>query len=71
MASDTTHVDLYTEFLALYHQNYPDNLIVLIGDRADFGHQIALRFAQNQTFGQIGRLCILRGGIDVVKVESP
>ncbi len=66
-----THQDLYAEFLSLYHNNYPDNLIVLIGNREDIGHFWALTLAQSCTFGPIGRLCVLRGGIDAAKVECP
>ena len=59
--------DLYSEFLALYHHSYPDNLIVIIGDKDHFGHKFAkFMLEKSEGFGQIGRICVLRGGIDAV-----
>ena len=34
-------MEVYCKFLACYHENYPDNLIILIGDQENFGHLFA------------------------------
>jgi hypothetical protein len=73
--TDERLMELYTEFLSFYHENYPDNLIILIGDRDDYGHIFAQRLLQpsasHTSLSPIGRLCVLRGGIDAINLESP
>ncbi len=64
--------ELYSDFLALYHENYPDNLIVLIGDQENYGHIFVRKLLHSyQTTGPLARICLLRGGIDAVKLEFP
>lgn len=55
---------LYCEFLQFYHENYPDNFIVLIGDQSNYGHKFGLELIKENN--SIGSLCILKGGIDAL-----
>jgi hypothetical protein len=53
-----------------YQNHYPENYIVLIGDQNDTGTSIGTSFIEISE-GAIGRICLLKGGIDAVKVEHP
>ena len=61
---------MYLDFLKAYQENYPGSFIVLVGDREEkgdvFGSNIIM---QSET--PIKNICILKGGIDAVKVEHP
>ena len=64
--------DTYQEFLALYQFHYPENIIVLIGDRETdpsvFGNML---LTHTDVQPPIGRLCMIRGGIDAIALEYP
>ena len=60
----------YIEFLTLYKYNYPENLIVLIGEKEDSGVSIGDQLVTGSA-GKISHLCILKGGIDAIKTERP
>jgi len=49
---------------------YPTNYIVLIGDRSDIGNNFATSLLlSNDGASSISHMCLLKGGIDVIKVE--
>jgi len=63
-------VEVYLQFLQSYSKLKPKNLLVIIGDKEDCGNN----FGMNMIFAMaipLTRLCILKGGIDAVKVENP
>lgn len=33
--------EIYAEFMGLYHENYPENILVIVGDRDTQGHLFA------------------------------
>lgn len=57
---------IQVEFLLAYRENYPANLIVVVGNKfnygADFARFLASRF--------VSKVCILEGGIDAFKAHS-
>ena len=61
------YFETYAEFLALYHQNYPDNLILMVGDKNDSGHDFSMKLLASPF--TIGRLALIRGGIDALILE--
>mmetsp|Transcript_35037 Transcript_35037/g.34057 ORF Transcript_35037/g.34057 Transcript_35037/m.34057 type:complete len:159 (+) Transcript_35037:631-1107(+) len=67
VAQEVKHIQF--EFLQLYHENYPDNLIIIIGDHKNYGHEFAKQAITE--YGSVGRVCIVKGGIDAFKLEFP
>ena len=68
---DTTKskVEVYLQFLQSYSKLKPKNLLVIIGDKEDYGNT----FGMDMIFAMgvpLPRLCILKGGIDAVKIEN-
>jgi len=61
-------LELYAEFLSLYHENYPDNHICLVGSRERPGHIFAMSLLHSNHI--IGRLSIVRGGFDALALEG-
>jgi hypothetical protein len=59
---------LYAEFLSLYHENYPDNHLCLVGARDRPGHTFALELLHSGHV--IGRLSMVRGGFDALLLEG-
>jgi hypothetical protein len=64
---EATYFDTYCEFLGLYHENYPENLILFIGNKSDSGHDFVLKLLASPYL--IGRTAIIRGGIDAIILE--
>lgn len=62
-----TYFDTYFEFLGLYHENYPDNLILFIGSKSDSGHDFVMKLLASPY--TIGRTALIRGGIDAIILE--
>lgn len=65
--NEDTYFETYAEFLGLYHENYPDNLVMFIGDKSDSGHDFAMRLLSSPF--TIGRIALIRGGIDAIILE--
>ena len=69
---DRRIVQVYLDFLKAYQENYPGSFIVLIGDREDKGNAFGANIImQSEQPNPIRNVCILKGGIDAVKVEHP
>ena len=69
---DRRIVQVYLDFLKAYQENYPDSFIVLIGDHEDKGNAFGVNIImQSEQPNLIRNVCILKGGIDAVKVEHP
>jgi len=49
-----------------YRENYPNNLIVIIGNKFNMGDKYA-QFAVEH--GMVSKVCILKGGIDAYRLE--
>ena len=64
---EESYFETYAEFLGLYHENYPDNLILLIGNKSDSGHDFGLKILASPL--PIGRMALIRGGIDAIILE--
>ena len=60
---------IYAEFLHLFQEIQPDRILVLIGDRDNYGHLFAQRLIKES--GTLGKICILKGGIDAICLEYP
>lgn len=45
-------------------------MIVVVGDKDDLGNAFGINLIQMMT-NPVSRLCILKGGIDAIKIESP
>lgn len=84
--SDMITINTYIDFLHAYQNQFPDSMIVLIGDRKDKGNTFGTnlitvsdalqddRVANYSTMVErqpLRKICILKGGIDAVKVEHP
>ena len=61
--------ELYAEFLSLYHENYPSNMILILGDKDEPGYDFAHKLLISDYL--IGRLALVRGGFDALALESP
>ena len=59
--------EVYAEFLGLYHENYSDNFILIVGDKSDLGHEFAMKMLTSPF--TIGRIAIIKGGIDAIIME--
>ena len=46
-------------------------MIVIVGDRADKGNSFGVNIIMASKSTPVKNLCILKGGIDAVKVEHP
>ena len=69
---DRRIVQVYLDFLKAYQENFPESFIVLIGDREDKGNSFGVNvIMQSDSPNLIRKICILKGGIDAVKVEHP
>jgi hypothetical protein len=62
-----TYSEVYAEFLGLYHENYPEHLILIIGDKSNSGHDFAMKMLNSQF--TIGRMALVKGGIDSIILE--
>jgi hypothetical protein len=51
-----------------YGENYPNNIIVIIGNRYNYGDKYA-QFVVDH--GLVGKICLLHGGIDAYRLEYP
>ena len=67
---DRRVVQVYLEFLKAYQENYPSSFIVLVGDREEKGDAFGSNVIM-QSEAPIRNICVLKGGIDAVKVEHP
>jgi len=67
---DLDKIQTYIDFLELYHDNYPDNFIVLVGDKEDLGSNFGTSMLLSSKQA-IERICVLKGGIDAARVENP
>lgn len=56
------------DFLQAYRENYAGNLIVIIGNRFNYGDAFA-RFAAER--GLVSKICVLKGGIDAFREDYP
>ena len=77
---EMTTINIYIDFLHASQTQYPESLIVLIGCRKDKGNTFgvnlisasdSLQDDQIMVREPIRNVCILKGGIDAVKVEHP
>jgi hypothetical protein len=64
---EATYFETYFEFLGLYHENYPENLILFIGNKSVSGHDFVMKLLASPYI--IGRTAIIRGGIDAIILE--
>lgn len=51
-----------------YRENYPNNLIVILGNKYNYGDKYA-QFAVDH--GLVSKVCVLKGGIDAYRLEYP
>ena len=51
-----------------YRENYPNSLIVIVGNKHNFGDKYA-QFVVDH--GLVSKVCILKGGIDAYRLEYP
>mmetsp|Transcript_15683 Transcript_15683/g.24060 ORF Transcript_15683/g.24060 Transcript_15683/m.24060 type:complete len:170 (+) Transcript_15683:3684-4193(+) len=56
------------DFLLAYRENYPENIIVVVGSRNNFGEKFA-QFIVDHAL--ISKVCILKGGIDAYRMDYP
>lgn len=63
-----TNFNIYSDFLSFYQENYNENFIILIGDKDQYGHEFALELIKTSN---ISKICILKGGIDALRLEYP
>jgi len=56
------------DFLQAYRENYPNNLIVVIGTKYNMGDKFA-QFVVDH--GLVSKVCILKGGIDAYRADFP
>jgi len=63
-------IHTYLQFLLAYSRAKPKNLIVIIGDKEDLGNTFGVNLLLTLV-EPLPRLCILKGGIDAIKVECP
>ena len=56
------------DFMQAYRQNYPNNLIIIMGNKYNQGEKYA-QFAVDH--GIISKVCVLKGGIDSYRLEYP
>lgn len=57
---------IQVDFLLAYRENYSANLVVIVGNKFNYGHDFA-RFLAGRF---VSKVCILEGGIDAFK-EHP
>jgi 3-mercaptopyruvate sulfurtransferase SseA len=51
-----------------YRENYPNNLIVIVGNKHNWGDKYAQFVADH---GLVTKVCVLKGGIDAYRLEYP
>lgn len=56
------------DFMQAYRENYPDNIIVIVGHKHNYGDKYA-QFVVDH--GLVSKVCILKGGIDSYRLEYP
>jgi hypothetical protein len=56
------------DFMQAYRENYPNNLIVILGNKFNYGDKYA-QFAVDH--GLVSKVCVLKGGIDAYRLEYP
>jgi len=56
------------DFLQAYRENYPNNLIIIIGTKHNIGDKYA-QFVVDHGF--VSKVCILKGGIDAYRADYP
>ena len=56
------------DFLQAYRENYPNNLIIIIGTKENIGQKFA-QFVVDH--GLVRSVCILKGGIDAYRADYP
>ena len=61
-----SHIQI--DFMQAYRENYPNNLIVIMGNKYNQGEKYA-QFAVDH--GLVTKVCILKGGIDSYRMEYP
>ena len=67
---DSSNFELYAEFLSLYHETYPESLILFIGSKTYLGNDFVNRLLLHSGY-VIGKMAIVRGGFDALALESP
>lgn len=58
--------NLYLDFFTEYNEFFPQTFIVIIGDQGNLGHQFVMDLIEKN---QIKNLCLLKGGIDALKLD--
>lgn len=56
------------DFLQAYRENYPNNLIIIVGTRHNHGDKYA-QFVVDH--GLVSKVCVLKGGIDAYRADFP
>mmetsp|Transcript_5666 Transcript_5666/g.9746 ORF Transcript_5666/g.9746 Transcript_5666/m.9746 type:complete len:90 (-) Transcript_5666:115-384(-) len=56
------------DFLQAYRENYPNRIIIIIGNKYNFGDKYA-QFVIDH--GLVTKVCVLKGGIDSYRLEYP
>ncbi len=51
-----------------YRENYPDNVIVIVGNKHSYGDKYD-QFVVDHA--NVSKVCLLKGGIDAYRLEYP
>lgn len=68
LLEEVSSITIYCKFIKAYQATYPDNLIVLVGDKSDSSLRLGLLLLMEVS---AGKLCLLKGGIDAARLDCP